>query len=121
MEKKNALKEKSFAFAVRIVKLVQYLQSDKKECVLSKQLLRSGTAVGALVAEARYEQSEADFLSKMYIALKEANETIYWIDLLNATGYLAENEFTSINNDSKELLAILVSITKTTKTKISNS
>jgi len=118
MERKSILREKSFAFAVRIVKLVQYMQSDKKEFVLSKQLLRSGTAVGALISEAQYGQSDADFLSKMNIALKEVNETVYWIKLLYAVDYLTEKEFTAINNDSEELLAMLVSTTKTMKTKI---
>jgi TIGR02436 family protein len=112
---RNVLKEKSFEFAIRIVKLIKYLQEEKKEFVLSKQLLRSGTAIGALVAEAQFGQSRADFLSKMYIALKEANESIYWTELLHATEYLNDSQFQSIYDDSKEILAILISTTKTIK------
>jgi TIGR02436 family protein len=114
---RNILKEKSFEFAIRIVKLVRFLQEEKKEFVLSKQLLRSGTAIGALVSEAQFGQSNADFLSKMYIALKEANESVYWIELLHATEYLNDTQFQSINADSKEILALLISITKTIKQK----
>jgi TIGR02436 family protein len=113
----NILKERSFEFAIRIVKLVKYLQEEKKEFVLSKQLLRSGTAIGALVSEAQFGQSRADFLSKLYIALKEANESVYWIELLHATEYLNESQFQSINADSKGILALLISITKTIKQK----
>jgi four helix bundle protein len=81
--KENVIKTKSFAFALRVVKLAKYLQGEKKEYVLSKQALRSGTAVGALVREAEHAQSKADFINKMSIALKEANETEYWIELLH--------------------------------------
>ena len=113
--KENVIKTKSFAFALRIVKLAKYLQAEKKEFVLSKQVLRSGTAIGALVREAEHAQSKADFVNKMSIALKEANETDYWIDLLHQSDYLEANNDTSIHNDINELLKILVSIVKTSR------
>ncbi len=114
-KRRNPLKDKSYQFAIRIVKLSQYLQREKKEYVLSKQLLRSGTAVGALIREAEFGQSKADFTSKMSISLKEANETDYWLSLLNDTGYLTENQFESLQADCKELIAMLVSTVKTSK------
>lgn len=117
MIRKNVLKEKSFDFAVRIVKLTHFLQQEKKEFVLSKQLLRSGTAIGALVSEAQFGQSKADFLSKMYIALKEANESVYWIELLYATEYITKHQFENIQTDCKEVLALLIATTKTLKIK----
>lgn len=117
----DVLKEKSFDFSVRIVKLSQYLQNDKKEFILSKQILRSGTAIGALVSEAKYGQSDADFLSKMYIALKECNETSYWLKLLCATNYIDNIQFESINNNCEELLKLLISTTKTLKAKKNNA
>lgn len=101
--KENVIKIKSFSFALRIVKLYQYLQIEKKEFVLSKQLLRSGTAIGALIREAEQAESNADFIHKMAIALKEANETDYWIDLLFQSGYLDEAAFNSIQKDLTEL------------------
>lgn len=113
--KENVIKVKSFAFAVRVVKLAKYLQADKKEYVLSKQVLRSGTAIGALVREAEHAQSKADFISKMSIALKEANETLYWLDLLHETDYLSDPSHASIRSDSEELVKLLVSIVKTSK------
>ncbi len=112
------LKNKSFAFAVRIVNLYKYLCSNKQEYVLSKQLLRSGTAIGALVREAEQAESKADFLHKLAIALKEANETEYWILLLGETDYLTPKESESILNDLKKLLKLLTSIIKTTKEKL---
>ncbi len=111
----NIIETKSFVFAVRIVKLYQYLTSEKKEYVLSKQLLRSGTSIGANVSEAERAQSQADFYAKTSIALKEANETEYWLRLLYKTDYLTEKEFENIHADIKEIIAILMSITKTTK------
>lgn len=114
----SPLKDKSFAFAIRIVKLYKYLCSDKKEYILSKQLLRSGTAIGALVREAEQAESKADFIHKLAIALKEANETEYWILLLRETDYLTPKESESILNDLKELLKLLTSIIKTTKQKL---
>ena len=107
--------EKSFAFSVRIVKLCKLLQNDRKEYILSKQLLRSGTSIGANVTEAKQGQSRADFISKNSIALKEASETNYWLRLLRATDYLNEAEFQSIFQDCQELERILTSIVKTSK------
>jgi len=112
---KNPLKDKSYQFAIRIVKLSQYLQRDKKEFVLSKQVLRSGTAVGALIREAEFGQSKADFTNKMSISLKEANETEYWLSLLNDTDFISENQFVNLQSDCKELIAMLVSTVKTSK------
>ena len=113
--KDGALQTKSFAFAVRVVNLYRFLCTDKKEYVLSKQLLRSGTAIGALVREAEQAESKSNFVHKMAIALKEANETEYWILLLCETGYLNANEAESIINDNKELLKLLISIINSTK------
>ncbi len=112
---KNIIENKSFDFAVRIVNLYKYLCNDKKEFVLSKQLLRCGTSIGANVSEAEKAQTKADFYTKMTISLKEANETDYWLRLLYATDYLAEQEFESMEKDIKEIISLLVSITKTTK------
>ena len=111
----NIVEEKSFAFAVRIVNHYKHLNETKKEFILSKQLLRSGTSIGANVAEAEQAQSTADFASKMNIALKEASETKYWIRLLASTNYLTEAETASILNDCVELEKILVSIVKSSK------
>jgi len=112
---KSILKDKSYLFAIRIVKLTQYLVNEKKEYVLSKQVLRSGTAVGALIREAEFGQSKADFTSKMNIALKEANETDYWLSILKDTNYLDEKLFNSLQVDCKEIIAMLVSTVKTSK------
>lgn len=112
---KSVLKDKSYAFAIRIVRLSQYLQAEKKEYVLSKQVLRSSTAIGALIREAEFGQSKADFTSKMSIALKEANETDYWLNLLKDTAYLDEKIFVSLQSDCNELIAMLVSTVKTAK------
>lgn len=111
----QTVERKSFLFAVRIVKLCKHLNVSKKEFVLSKQLLRAGTSVGANIAEAEQAQSRADFISKMNIALKEAVETNYWIRLLHASGYLTETEFLSIHADCRELEKMLTSIIKTAK------
>ena len=107
--------EKSFAFAVRIVRLYRHLVHTRKEYVLSKQLLRCGTSIGANIREALHGQSRKDFHAKMYIALKECSETIYWLELLTATDFLTQHESDSIIQDAKELHRILQSITKTTK------
>ena len=107
--------EKSFAFAVRIVKLCQHLQNVKHEYVLSKQLIRSGTSIGANISEAQQGQSRADFVSKMSIALKEAAETKYWLRLLEATDFLTEKEYLSVNGDCVEIEKILTSIIKSAK------
>ncbi|MBQ7343840.1 MAG: four helix bundle protein [Clostridia bacterium] len=110
----NIIETKSFDFAVRTVNLYKYLTEEKKEYILSKQLMRCGTSIGANISEAQKAQTKADFNSKMNIALKEANETEYWLRLLNKTNYLTENEFQSINSDIKEIISILVSICKKT-------
>lgn len=111
----NVVENKSFNFAIRIVNLYKYLTDEKKEYILSKQLLRSGTSIGANVAEAEQAQSKPDFVSKMNIALKEAAETKYWIKLLQATNHLKNEEGSSILADCVELEKILVSIIKSSK------
>ena len=111
----QTVEQKSFLFAVRIVNLCKYLGTSRKEYVLSKQLLRSGTSIGANITEAEQAQSRADFVSKMSIALKEAVETNYWLRLLQATDYLSETEFLSIHSDCRELERMLTSIIKTAK------
>jgi four helix bundle protein len=113
--KESNIRNKSFVFAVRIVKLYKYLNGDKREFVLSKQLLRSGTSVGAMVREAEHAESKADFIHKMAIAQKEINETIYWLELLVSTDYLTKQEFESVNIDAIELIRILTAIIKKTK------
>lgn len=110
----NIVKQKSFAFAVRVVNLCKLLD-EKKQYVLAKQLMRSGTAIGALVREAEHAESRLDFIHKMAIALKEANETEYWLELLHATKYLSKAEFISIHEDTVELLRLLTSIVKSSK------
>lgn len=115
--KKNVVKEKSFAFAVRVVKLSRWLQNEKKEFVLSKQVLRSGTAFGALVREAEHAESRADSTHKMNIALKEANETLYWIDLLHESGTLTAEQYQTLHPDAEELVKLLVSIVRPSKEK----
>ena len=107
--------EKAFAFAMRIVKLCQHLQNVKHEYVLSKQLIRSGTSIGANISEAQQGQSRADFVSKMSIALKETAEAMYWLRLLQATDYLTEKEYLSISRDCIEIEKMLTSIIKSTK------
>jgi four helix bundle protein len=107
--------DKSKAFAIRIVKLYKYLSSEKSEHVLSRQLLRSGTSIGANVKEAVYAQSRKDFISKMSIALKEAAETEYWLELLCEADYLTKGEFADIYRDCSEVRKILASIVKTSK------
>ena len=113
--KENILKSKSYSFAIRIVKLSQYLQNEKKEYVLSKQVLKSGTSIGALIREAEYGQSKTDFVHKMSIALKEANENEYWISILKDTGYIDDKLFKSLSNDCEELLKLLTTSIKTAK------
>ena len=110
----NVAQQKSYSFAIRIVKAYKYL-SNNGEYVLSKQLLRSGTAIGALIREGIHAQSRADFLNKMNIALKEAYETEYWISLLHDTDYLSDPIYSSIHVDSVELVKLLTSTVKTLK------
>ena len=113
----NVSVEKSFNFAVRIVNLYKYLTQEQKEYVMSKQLLRCGTSIGANVSEAQRGQSIADFASKMNIALKEANEAEYWLRLLHKTEYLSEAQFESVYCDIQELLGILIAICRTSNAK----
>ena len=112
---KNVIKDKSYRFALRVIKTYKFLSEDKREFVLSKQMLRSGTAIGALVKEAEHAQSKADFINKMNIALKEANETEYWLMLLKDSAYIDETNFKSIHNDCTEVIKLLISIVKTSK------
>ena len=118
MENNNTVKYKSKRFAVRIVNLYKYLCDEKKEYVLSKQLLRSGTSIGANIAESECAISGKDFLSKIYIALKECAETLYWLDLLFETDYLSEVEYKSIKSDCDELRKMMSSTTKTMNSKL---
>ena len=111
----NITQDKSYHFAIRVVKAYKYLINEQKEFVLSKQLLRSGTAIGALVREGVHAQSRPDFLNKMNVALKEAYETEYWISLLYDTGYISEEMYQSIHEDCIELVKLLSSTVKTMK------
>lgn len=113
MECENTVSFKSKLFAIRIVNLYRYLCNEKKEFILSKQLLRSGTSIGANIAESECAFSKNDFRSKIYIAYKEANETMYWIDLLYGTEYLTEHEYTSLKHDCEEIRKMLSATTKT--------
>lgn len=117
-ENKVTIKDKSFLFAIPIVKLYQFLINERKEFVLSKQLLRSGTAVGAMVREAQNAESKSDFIHKLGVAQKECDESVYWIELLKETGYLIDKEFKSIWKESSELLKMIRSAIITTKKKI---
>ncbi len=117
MKTDNVVQTKSYAFAVRIVRLYQHLSAQKKEQILSRQILRSGTSIGANVEEAIGGQSRADFVAKLSIAYKETRETIYWLRLLKDTGYLTETEFESIHKDAEELCRIIGAIQKSTKGK----
>ena len=108
--KENVIKQKSFDFALRVVKLYQYLTTEKKEFVMAKQLLRCGTSIGANIREAEHAESKADFVHKLSIALKEANETEYWLDLLVHSGYIDPKAYQSIIIDCQEVLKILISI-----------
>lgn len=111
----NVIRDKSFAFALRIVNLAKHLQVTEKEYVLSKQILRSGTSVGALVREAEHAESKADFIHKMSIALKEANESQYWLELLHQTKIINPASYQSINSDIIQILKLLTAIVKTSK------
>jgi len=118
MKEQNVLKEKSYLFAIRAVKLYQFLKEEKKEFALSKQILRSGTSIGANVEEAIGAQSEKDFYMKLNIAYKEARETHYWLRILHDTNYIDDKQFKSILNDCDELLKITGTIIKTMKSKL---
>ena len=114
----NIIETKSFDFAVRMVKLYKHLLEDKGERIISKQVLRSGTSIGANVSEAQRGQSKPDFNAKMNVALKEVNETYYWLRLLHSTDYLSDKEFESVEKDIREIISILVSICKKTNNNI---
>ncbi|WP_338791327.1 four helix bundle protein [Bernardetia sp. MNP-M8] len=120
MHSNNPVRDKSFKLAVRIVKLYKFLVEEKKEYTLSKQLLRSGTSIGAMVREAEHAETKKDFVHKMSIAQKESNETLYWLELLRETDYLTEQQFESLYKDAKEVISITTSIIKTTKKNINN-
>lgn len=111
----SPLHNKSYAFAKRIVNMVKYIDCPNKMISLTNQIFRSGTAIGALVREAEFAQSPSDFINKLHIALKECNETVYWLNLLYDTGFISEKEYESMAIDSKELLALLISSLKTAK------
>ena len=113
--KENKIKSKSFSFAVRIVKLYQYLKNEKNEFVISKQLLKSGTSIGALIRESEHSESKSDFIHKLAIAQKETNESLYWLELLFSTDIISKEQFESINNDAVEIIKILTAIIKSTK------
>ena len=112
---KSPLHNQSYAFAKRIVNMVKYIDCPNKMISLTNQIFRSGTAIGALVREAEFAQSPSDFINKLHIALKECNETVYWLNLLYDTGFISEKEYESMAIDSKELLALLISSLKTAK------
>jgi four helix bundle protein len=114
----SPLTKKSYLFGVRIVKMVKYIRCTPKEYGMLNQVFRSGTAIGALVSEAAYAQSSADFINKLSVALKECNETLYWLNILKDTEYLNEKEYESMNTDCREVLALLISSIKTTKQNI---
>ena len=112
------LREKSFAFALRIVKLVQVLEDGNHQWVLTRQLLKSGTSIGANIREARFAQSSADFVSKLSISLKEGEETVYWLELLHAAGYVATEEFNALSRELNWLVGTLVNVVKANKRKL---
>lgn len=111
----SLLHAKSYSFALRMIRMTKFLQEDKKEFILSKQILRSGTSIGALIRESEFAQSNADFINKLSVSLKEANETDYWLNLLKDSDYIDENSFNSIEADCGELMALLISSIKTVK------
>ncbi len=116
--KPNPMKDKSFSFAKRVVNLYKYMCEEKKEYILSKQLLRSGTAIGALYRESEYAESKLDFIHKLGIAQKECNESLYWIELMYSTNYISNLEFKSLMQDGEELIKLITSIIKTAKSSI---
>ena len=113
MSNNSILKTKSMSFAKRTVRLYQFLTKEEQEYVMSKQLLRSGTSIGANIAEAIYGSSRKDFIAKLYIAEKEAAETLYWLELLNSCEYIPNNLFLSLSTDCRELLSMLAATIKT--------
>ncbi|KXK48616.1 MAG: 30S ribosomal protein S23 [Chlorobi bacterium OLB5] len=115
MKTRSIVEEKSYAFALRIIKLYRHLVIEKKEFVLSKQILRCGTSIGANVKEAVQAESRNDFIHKLYISLKEASETEYWLNLLHDSGYISKKSFESIAKECIELIKIITAIIKTSK------
>lgn len=113
----SPLHNKSYAFARRIINMVKYIDGPYKMVSLTNQIFRSGTAIGALVREAEFAQSPSDFINKLHIALKECNETIFWLNLLHDTDFIGDKEYDSMAKDCKELLALLISSIKTAKTR----
>ena len=113
----KSLMEKSLAFAVRIVKLAQWLADERREFVLSRQIVKSGTSIGANIREAQFAQSDADFISKLSIALKEGSETQYWLEVLSAADYLTDKQYASLRADANRLVGLLVKSTKALKSK----
>ena len=121
MSSNSILKSKSFDFAVRIINLYKYLKKKHGEYIISQQIIRAGTSVGALVREAEFAESKKDFLHKLYIGLKEANESVYWLQLLHATDFITKKMFDSMIKDATELLKMLISSVKTVKSKAMTS
>lgn len=121
MARDSIVGDKSLAFAKRVAKCYRFLLDKKKETILSKQILRSGTSIGANIREGLYAQSRKDFISKMNIALKEAGETDYWLEVIHSTEYLTDTEYKSMKKDNDELIKLLTSIIKTTKENTPNS
>ncbi|MDH6357642.1 four helix bundle protein [Parabacteroides sp. PF5-9] len=119
--KRNIVRTKSFDFALRIVKLYKYLCDEHKEFVLSKQILRSGTSIGAMQRESEHAESTPDFIHKLAVAQKECNETLYWLELLYKSEYIEDKAYESLYKDADELIRLLTSIIKTTKSNASNS
>lgn len=119
--KQNPLKDKSFQFALKVIQLYKFLTEEKREYVMSKQLLRSGTSIGANIREGQNAQSKPDFIHKFSVAQKECDETLYWLELLHQSEYLTEKEFRSIHSDANELLKMLRSSILTTKQNIHHS
>ncbi|HEY6063224.1 MAG TPA: four helix bundle protein [Chitinophagaceae bacterium] len=115
MSRESVLKDKSFNFAVRVINLYKYLKKRHGEYIVSQQILKAGTSVGALIREAEFAESRKDFMHKLYIGLKEANESIYWLELLFATNFINKKMFESMHKDASELLKMLVSSVKTIK------
>ncbi len=118
--KENILKTKTFNFSIRVVNCYKFLIQEKKEFVLSKQLLRSGTSVGAMIRESEHSESKPDFIHKMAIAQKEINESIYWLELLHATDFLSTELFNNLNNDAIEIIKLITSSIKTAKASINH-
>ena len=118
MSRDSVLKEKSLLVAIRIINLFKYLREQRQEYIMSKQIIRAGTAIGASIREAEYAESTRDFLHKLYISLKEANETIYWLDLLIATKFIEQKMYNSLVCDVEEIMRMLIKSIKTLKARL---